>query len=87
MMDLLLGYRERDHSPEVREAAKLAIQLVAEFTLDIVEEGYEEVLPGSEGSPPIPTLLNDYFCPFLCVFFVCFVFFVFLFLLNYYYYY
>jgi hypothetical protein len=54
MMDMLLGYQEHDTSPEVREAAKLAIQQVAEFTLDIVEEGYESVEAGSEGSlPPI----------------------------------
>jgi hypothetical protein len=49
MMDLLLGYREHDHSPEVREAAKLAIEQVAEFTLDIIEEGYEHVQAGTEG--------------------------------------
>lgn len=59
MMDLLLGYREHDHSPEVREAAKLAIEQVAEFTLDIIEEGYEHVQAGTEGwsrlhSPPGP---------------------------------
>jgi hypothetical protein len=49
MMDLLLGYREHDHSPEVSEAAKLAIEQVAEFTLDIIEEGYEHVQAGTEG--------------------------------------
>ncbi|ELR18875.1 Ankyrin repeat containing protein [Acanthamoeba castellanii str. Neff] len=48
MMDLLLGYREHDHSPEVSEAAKLAIEQVAEFTLDIIEEGYEHVQAGTE---------------------------------------
>lgn len=42
LLDLLVDFRERDSSELVREAAKKAIELVGDFTLQIVEEGYEE---------------------------------------------
>ncbi len=36
-----MGFNERDPSPQVRMAARLAIEQVGNYTLQVVEEGYE----------------------------------------------